>query len=491
MSKQDKIDHDDMNSKKHTHNNKTIIDTITQTLLDTWNGAYTHISDTIKHITSTERSNWTTAYTNNHTHTNKSVLDVITQVLIDNFNSAYTHVSDVVKHITSTERTLWNTISNKLDKAGGTMTAPITFTDISKYIFNLEGYLTWGLYWNTTNNSLEMHNSGIAKIIMDLDTGDITTGGNITALGFIGTSSSASKLATARKINGVPFDGSSDITITANPNAHTHDDRYYTETESDTKFATKGEISQAGYGDMLKSIYDTNNDGIVDNADRLDGFHASTVAGSANTAVIRDANGYINNTWFNSNRGSENTSASQYIYDTGDGYMRKKDLANVRAEMVTSPFGLGGMAIDISSQDCNNIVNTGFYRGNNCTNRCAGSHTWTYLLVIGHSDVNWVSQIGINFNGDGTYSRTKTNGVWSAWRRLDATATSQITNDSGFITTSSSITGNAATATKLQTTRIIAIAGDIIGSANFDGGGNISINTTLKTGLTWNDLEGV
>lgn len=99
MSKQDKIDHDDMNSKKHTHGNKGILDVITQALLDTWNAAYTHISDT-------------------------------------------------VKHITSAERTLWNTINNKSDSG------------------------------------------------------------------------------------------------------HTHDDRYYTETESDNKFATKDEISKAGQGDI-------------------------------------------------------------------------------------------------------------------------------------------------------------------------------------------------------------------------------------------------
>ncbi|MCI1800226.1 MAG: hypothetical protein LKI56_09030, partial [Clostridium sp.] len=37
-----------------------------------------------------------------------------------------------------------------------------------------------------------------------------------------GNSATATKLATARKINGVAFDGSEDITVTANPNAHTH-----------------------------------------------------------------------------------------------------------------------------------------------------------------------------------------------------------------------------------------------------------------------------
>lgn len=44
----------------------------------------------------------------NHVHANKSVLDKITQALLDNWNAAHTHVSDTVKHITGVERTNWN-----------------------------------------------------------------------------------------------------------------------------------------------------------------------------------------------------------------------------------------------------------------------------------------------------------------------------------------------------------------------------------------------
>lgn len=49
-------------SETHTHDNKSVLDKITQTLLDAWNSAVSHISDTIKHITSTERKNWNDAY---------------------------------------------------------------------------------------------------------------------------------------------------------------------------------------------------------------------------------------------------------------------------------------------------------------------------------------------------------------------------------------------------------------------------------------------
>ena len=42
------------------------------------------------------------------------------------------------------------------------------------------------------------------------------------------------------------------------------------------------------------------------------------------------------------------------------------------------------------------------------------------------------------------------------------------------------ISGNAATATKLATPRAISLTGNALGSANFDGSGNVSINTNVN-----------
>ena len=42
------------------------------------------------------------------------------------------------------------------------------------------------------------------------------------------------------------------------------------------------------------------------------------------------------------------------------------------------------------------------------------------------------------------------------------------------------VTGNASTATKLATTRAIALSGDVVGTANFDGSAGISISTTIQ-----------
>ncbi|MBU5440282.1 hypothetical protein KQI42_20005 [Tissierella sp. MSJ-40] len=75
-----------------------------------------HDSNIIKHITSEERTNWNDSNNRKHTHDNKTILDKITQTLIDSWNNAVSHITDTVKHITSAERAKWNTVGNKADK---------------------------------------------------------------------------------------------------------------------------------------------------------------------------------------------------------------------------------------------------------------------------------------------------------------------------------------------------------------------------------------
>ena len=68
------------------------------------------------------------------------------------------------------------------------------------------------------------------------------------------------------------------------------------------------------------------------NADLLDGYHASSAA-TASTIVAREGNADVWVRFINSSRADENSAAASYLYDTGDGYMRKKSLANVRSEL--------------------------------------------------------------------------------------------------------------------------------------------------------------
>lgn len=62
LSKEDKSNYDDANNKKHTHSNKSVLDGITSALITAWNNAVEHTTDTVKHITSSERTKWNAAY---------------------------------------------------------------------------------------------------------------------------------------------------------------------------------------------------------------------------------------------------------------------------------------------------------------------------------------------------------------------------------------------------------------------------------------------
>ena len=156
-----------------------------------------------------------------HTHGNKSVIDAITSALVSNWNSAFSHISDIIKHITSDERTLWNTVSNKVDKVTGKQLSTNDYTTAEKN--KLSGI--------DANANRYVHPN-------DANTRHVTD---------------AEKSTWNGKANAL----------------HTHDDRYYTESEANAKFVLKEDLGTAGYGDMTKAIYDTNNSGTVDKAESV------------------------------------------------------------------------------------------------------------------------------------------------------------------------------------------------------------------------------
>lgn len=180
LSKEDKAALDDTNTKKHTHNNKSTLDKLTETLL----------------------ANWTDAYNKRHEHGNKSVIDKITQTLLDNWTAAYTHIGDAVKHITATERANWNDAnSKKHTHENKSIIDKLTQAMLDK----LAGIATGAEVnvqsdWSATDSASD-------AFIKNKPT-------SMTAKG--GESDTAVKLKTARTINGIAFDGSKNITIEAN-----------------------------------------------------------------------------------------------------------------------------------------------------------------------------------------------------------------------------------------------------------------------------------
>ena len=83
-------------------------------------------------------------------------------------------------------------------------------------------------------------------------------------------------------------------------------------------------------------------------------------------------------------------------------------------------YGLGSVCSNKSSQDCNNILTTGFYMGSNMTNKPSGcTQGWIYLLVMRHND-SWVRQVAYDFGtASQIYTRVKQNNTWSSWVATD------------------------------------------------------------------------
>ena len=88
---------------------------VTETEKSTWNGKQDALANAniLSGITSTNVINWNSAASNSHTHSNKSVLDNLTQSVIDN---SHTHANKtVLDGISSTDISNWN---SKTDNVG-------------------------------------------------------------------------------------------------------------------------------------------------------------------------------------------------------------------------------------------------------------------------------------------------------------------------------------------------------------------------------------
>jgi hypothetical protein len=111
-----------------------------------------------------------------------------------------------------------------------------------------------------SNSATTATNANTANAIVARDGSGNFSAGTITA-SLSGNATTATTLQTTRTINGVEFNGGANITITADPNSHTHDDRYYTETEVNTLLTDKQKIN----GKISSGLNWNTNQGILFN----------------------------------------------------------------------------------------------------------------------------------------------------------------------------------------------------------------------------------
>ena len=189
-----------------------------------------HTGDATVHVTSEERTAWFDSNSKKHIHDNKSILDTITQTLIAAWNDAVTHITDGVKHVTSSDKELWNTVSRKADASS----VPTKTSDLE----NDSGYITSNDV-NTSQNHVHSNKDILDTIVQNslvsysgsapLEAGTASAGTANTVsrsdhvhpaqTSISGNAGSATKLATGRTVrtnlgstSAVSFDGTQNIT---------------------------------------------------------------------------------------------------------------------------------------------------------------------------------------------------------------------------------------------------------------------------------------
>ena len=89
-----------------------------------------HLADGVKHITAAERTKWNGAVDAQHSHINKALLDTYTQTeanLAAAVTAKHSHSNkNALDGITAAMVTTWDTVSSKLPLAGGTLTGFLT-----------------------------------------------------------------------------------------------------------------------------------------------------------------------------------------------------------------------------------------------------------------------------------------------------------------------------------------------------------------------------
>jgi hypothetical protein len=186
--------------------------------------------------------------------------------------------------------------------------------------------------------------------------------------------------------------------------------QYFDNTSGGTFFRSKqnNDIWGAWY-----KVWNEHNDGAGSglDADKLDGYDTSLIA-APNTIAVRDANGYLYSTWFSAGNAVSNTAAANYFYDSGDGFIRKKTLANTKAELFTDAAltGTSTTVTPAKSDNSTKIANTEFVKNKLKFTRTQIAPNGSTTLNL--ADYNWDIQL------------TGSSGIWTV--NLDPLPTDEI-----------------------------------------------------------------
>ena len=267
--------------------------------------AYDHSQDSTIHVTTTQKSNWDTAYTNNHTHVNKTVLDDISSTDVTNWGTAYTnnHTHSnkaLLDTYEQTETNLADAVTKKHSHSNKTVLDGITSTNVTN--------------WGTAYTNSHTHSN--KAVLDDIASTDITawnsasadshTHSNKTTLDGI-TSTNVTNWGTAytnshTHSNKTVLDGITSTNVTnwgtAYTNSHTHSNKSVLDDISSTDVtAWNGAVSDSHTHTNL-SLLETYTQTETDLADAVTNSHTHTnktvLDGITSTNVTNWGTAYTN-----------------------------------------------------------------------------------------------------------------------------------------------------------------------------------------------------
>jgi hypothetical protein len=310
----------------------------------------------------------------------------------------------------------WTTFNNKISSTSLSATYPLAYNSST-------GNFSLGFGTTTSNtfSALQIFNGGASTTNLSASGSVFAATFNGAGTGLTGTAASlsiggnantATTLQTARTINGVSFDGSGNITINAASSTLLANSNTFSGTNSFTGNTTFANATTSNFAisGVTNSILSTNANGSV------------VATTSIGTNLLTGTLGTINGTPFNA-----------------------------------------GSSITVGGASTTLLTDNNTFSGNNSfTNQILGTSTAATRLATART-IN-----GVSFDGSGNIT------INAASSTLLANSNTFSGNNIFSSLITGSVSGNAGTATTLQTARTI-------NGVSFDGSGNITINAASST----------
>lgn len=192
-------------------------------------------------------------------------------------------------------------------------------------------------------------------------------------------------------------------------------------------YATKDEIANAGAGDMLRSVYDTNNNGVVDNAEKLGGIAASSYALKSDISYpVASVNGKTGTVTLSTTDLGLTATTTELNYVDGVTSNVQTQLDTLSSDVENRmPLDNDGAIQIVSGDDLNNFKTPGIYicpSGSVAASLVNPPMTGSgfKLVVMAGYILERVTQY-VTTNTNQTLYRKYTGSAWTSWATLYTT----------------------------------------------------------------------